>query len=164
MLRIFLILGLLCSLFFIPTLESKAGVIVPCDDVSNPGDGICDTDFENCIALCSSDGCFWDGNSCEPVATPTPTPTPTPEPTGACCTGESNEICTPDVILCGCEGIFFDDTSCEPNPCVSPTPDPGDGGPLVIVPTMTGWGMIFVTIILGVLAVIGLRRKGSQDT
>jgi len=91
-------------------------------------------------------------------------PTPTPKPTGACCTGESNEICTPNVILCGCDGIFFDDISCEPNPCVSPTPDPGDGGPLVIVPTMTGWGMIFVTIILGVLAVIGLRRKASQDT
>jgi len=29
---------------------------------------------------------------------------------------------------------------------------------------MTEWGMIFVTIILGVLAVIGLRRKASQDT
>jgi len=98
--------------------------------------------------------CTWTGAAC----------IDTPEPTGACCTGESNEICTPDVIACGCEGIFFDDTSCEPNPCVSPTHDPGDGGPLVIVPTMTEWGMIFVTIILGVLAVIGLRRKVSQDT
>lgn len=45
--------------------------------------------------------------------------------------------------------------------CTSPSPTPT---PLVIIPTMGQWGMIFLTIILGVLAVIGLRRKGSQDT
>jgi len=157
MFRIFLILGLLCSLFLISTPESEAGNMIAC---CFP-DGTCD---DQSTIDCDNNGGVDSGANCGVVVCPTPTPTPTPEPTGACCTGESNEICTPDVILCGCEGIFFDDTSCEPNPCVSPTPDPGDGGSLVIVPTMTGWGMIFVTIILGVLAVIGLRRKASQDT
>lgn len=150
MFRIFLILGLLCSLFFISISDSKAGV-ASCAAPACQNQSDCEDTCNGQVGPCT-----WTGAAC--------IDTPTPEPTGACCTGESNEICTPNVILCGCEGIFFDDTSCGPNPCVSPTPDPGDGGPLVIVPTMTGWGMIFVTIILGVLAVIGLRRKGSQDT
>jgi len=45
--------------------------------------------------------------------------------------------------------------------------DPGDGdgsgdGGVVVIPTMTQWGMIFATIILGMFAVIRLRRKASE--
>lgn len=42
-----------------------------------------------------------------------------------------------------------------------PTPEP-PSGPIVIIPTMGQWGMIFATIILGIFAVIRLRRKVSE--
>jgi hypothetical protein len=35
-------------------------------------------------------------------------------------------------------------------------------GPVVIIPTMSEWGMIFATIILGMFAVLRLRRKVSE--
>jgi len=35
-------------------------------------------------------------------------------------------------------------------------------GPIVIIPTMGQWGMIFAAIILGMFAVIRLRRKASE--
>jgi len=35
-------------------------------------------------------------------------------------------------------------------------------GPLVIIPTLSQWGMIFATIILGMFAVIRIRRKASE--
>jgi len=44
----------------------------------------------------------------------------------------------------------------------TPTSDPGDGdgdGSVVVIPTMTEWGMIFASIIIGIFAVIALRRR-----
>jgi len=41
---------------------------------------------------------------------------------------------------------------------VEPDPEP-PSGPLVIIPTMNQWGMIFASIILGIFAVIALRRR-----
>jgi len=35
-------------------------------------------------------------------------------------------------------------------------------GPIVIIPTLSQWGMIFATIILGMFAVLRLRRKASE--
>ncbi|NIS10044.1 MAG: IPTL-CTERM sorting domain-containing protein [Candidatus Dadabacteria bacterium] len=37
-----------------------------------------------------------------------------------------------------------------------------DGGPIVIVPTLSQWGMIFAVLIIGLFAVISLRRKESN--
>ena len=48
----------------------------------------------------------------------------------------------------GLDGIAF--CGDEPEP---------PSGPLVIIPTMGQWGMIFASIILGVFAVIALRRR-----
>jgi len=101
-----------------------------------------------------------------------PPPTPTPEPTGACCTGENNETCTPDVIECGCVGEFFQDTSCEPNPCIepppltpTPTPEPTPPPPVqtIIIPTMGQWGMIIATILLGFFAIRMLRNRKDSE-
>jgi len=44
---------------------------------------------------------------------------------------------------------------------VPPEPEP-PSGPIVIIPTMSQWGMIFATIILGMFAVLRLRRKASE--
>jgi len=44
---------------------------------------------------------------------------------------------------------------------IAPFP-PGGDGPLVIIPTLSQWGMIFATIILGMFAVLRLRRKASE--
>jgi len=51
---------------------------------------------------------------------------------------------------------------CEDADCDGALSCRGDGGPLVIIPTMTEWGMIFATIILGMFAVLRLRRKASE--
>jgi len=41
-----------------------------------------------------------------------------------------------------------------------PTPEPEEPSePIVIIPTLGQWGMILVTIILGLFAVLKLRRR-----
>lgn len=42
------------------------------------------------------------------------------------------------------------------------SPLPQESGPLVIIPTLSQWGMIFAAIILGMFAVLRLRRKASE--
>jgi len=44
---------------------------------------------------------------------------------------------------------------------VPPEPEP-PSGPIVIIPTMGQWGMIFAAIVLGMFAVIRLRKKASE--
>jgi len=59
-------------------------------------------------------------------------------------------------------GVYQDDDSvCEPNPCIEPTPEatPIPIAPVVIIPTMGQWGIIFMSLILGFLAVIALRKR-----
>jgi len=110
-----------------------------------------------------------DGTTCDPpdpCATPTPTTTPTPTltPTSTPDPGDGGEGPNPDSCSNGEDDDDDGDFDCEDADCENSLGCQGEGRPLVIVPTMTEWGMIFVTIILGVLVVIGLRRKGSQDT
>lgn len=99
--------------------------------------GACCLPDASCAELteagCNSAGGSYqgDGSECAQVECTVPTPTPTATPT--------------------------------PTDAPTPTPEP-DGpeeptGPAVIIPTLSEWGMIIITLILGFYAVFKLRRR-----
>lgn len=106
MYRTLLVIGIICSLFFITTPESKAGT-----------------------------GAI---------------------PAGACCL-EDDSCRDADALDCAEQysGLFVEGMECSEISC--PFDEPS--GPTVIVPTMGQWGMILATIILGLFAVLRLRKR-----
>jgi len=111
------------------------------------------------------------------------------EPSGDVCTPnicESN-VCVPDPIpdCCDADSDCADADECTIDVCVNPGPESSCSndfdveddvcfcslsenefdprcfteGPLVIIPTMGQWGMILATILLGLFAVIAIRRR-----
>ena len=57
-------------------------------------------------------------------------------------------------------GLFYEWVGCEE--LVSDLSEAAPPGPVVIIPTLSQWGMIFATVILGILAVHRLRKKASE--
>ncbi|HSG31583.1 MAG TPA: IPTL-CTERM sorting domain-containing protein [Thermodesulfobacteriota bacterium] len=64
-----------------------------------------------------------------------------------------------------CIGFYQGDFSiCEINTCddpVTPPPPPSEG-PTVIIPTLSEWGMIIATILLGFAAVLRFRKRDTE--
>lgn len=109
MYRTLLVIGIICSLFFITTPESKAGT-----------------------------GAI---------------------PAGACCLEDDSCIDVNGLECAESSGFFVEGVECSEISCpfVPPTDEPS--GPTVIVPTIGQWGMILATIILGLFAVLRLRKR-----
>ena len=155
MIRALLIFGIICSLFFIITSESKAGLPAP------PTGACCDG-FE-CIDDVAAIGCSAVGGTYQGDDTVCEEDTCQP-PQGACC--DDTDMCTvTSNIECviGVGGTYQGNgTTCETNTCIDatpmPTPTPSPtatpdppAGPTVIIPTMGEWGMIFATIFLSLI-------------
>lgn len=77
-------------------------------------------------------------------------------PFGACC---NVGVCTEDILqmTCEMEGGDFQGPATICSEVMCPIGPPS--GPTVIVPTMGQWGMILAAIILGLFAVLKLRRR-----
>lgn len=159
MLRIILIFSVISIFILISTSESKAGVAGACctnlpeDDCSVETESECDgaSDFFLSPGLpCSPNPCILD-----------------PDSTQDCCVEQSSTTGCNDS---GCESIV-----CDEDPfccffewdaqCVGEAEElcgtlcGGSGGPVVIVPTMGQWGMIFASIILGLIGIFALIRE-----
>jgi len=152
MYRLLLILGLMLSVFiFTNTTDVQAGAFA-CDADECIAEDDC-LNLGNCAVGGGDSGipCAWIG---ECVGSPGQEP-------GACCGGE---MCV-EVVEDGCVGgpvVFLGaGTTCEPvNPCLE---GPPSAGPTVIVPTMTQWGIIFASIILGAIGIVAIIREKNMD-
>jgi hypothetical protein len=156
MIRVLLIFGILCSLFLIANSESEAQI----------PSGACCLPSDECVnitsAECSLSGGSYQGDGilCIGPCSPTPTPTP-PASTGACCFPEGfGRICSVEgeEECNSIDGAIFQGLGTECAEIECPTQEE-PSGPITIIPTMGQWGMILATIILGLFAVLKLRRR-----
>lgn len=93
-----------------------------------------------------------------PTPTPTATPSVTPTPVPVCTPSTATEDCNP--------GLCFD-AICPEGSCVyleAPENDPSCVvGPATIIPTLSQWGIILATVILGFFAVVMLWRSKESE-
>jgi len=132
-----------------------------------PPTGACCSGVDTCTILteftCSetnSDFYQGDGTVCQPNPC-------IPDSTDDCCSTHQSTGCDSSVcqdIVCAVDDLCCQsdwDSLCVQeaeelcgNECVEPP-----SGPVVIIPTMGQWGMIFASIILGIFAVFAIRRR-----
>ena len=166
MFRIFLILGIIFSSIFLITWVAEAGTSPPltCDSEICQGSNVL---CELCSGVAIDGPCLWvwAGDTCiiaPPTPTPSPTATPSPSPTPPPLTCDS-EICGESEQFCNiCSDLYVQDGPCEwtGTSCIQvPMATPEPSGPIVIIPTMGQWGMLFVTLLLGLFAVLRLRSR-----
>ena len=152
---LFLVLAFFALMFIIPVSESEAGLA-----------GACCSGVNDCTIIielaCDEANGFYQGDlsNCQPnpcIPDSTESCCSTHESTG-CDNSECQEVvCSVDSFCChvSWDGLCVEEaTDLCGSECVA--------GPVVIIPTMGQWGMIFATIILGMFAVIRLRRKASE--
>ncbi len=86
-------------------------------------------------------------------------PPPPPEDEGACCAVIDNEpFCNDTITVEECNevsGNFLGNgTTCDQCPVIEPP-----AGPTVIIPTLSQWGMLIMSLIFGSFAVFFMRKR-----
>lgn len=154
--RIILTLLLIIGCFYLTsTVNTKAGTMMmpnSCTDAQCQEEDNCDD-----CALQLEEECWWDEQGGGECRNP-----------GACCFEEGD---IEPVIICevvsgfNCpnelQGEYFGDgVSCEEITCGEEEPP---AGPIVIVPTMTQWGIIFASIVLGAIGIVAIIRERNIE-
>jgi len=151
MYRLILVLFLSFSIYLIPTDESQAGMpLTPCVESE------CQDNEDECLNNCEPESiggeCQWDGENCRNP--------------GACCflddfqaidCNEASEFNCANELNGEYQG---DGVTCSEITCTESEPSPG---PVVTVPTMNQWGIIFASIILGVIGIVAIIREKDMD-
>jgi len=165
MLRSLLFFTVLFTAYVFNTQLSNAGVEVPGACCSNYPTGDCVV-TESGPACGDIDGeAFLEGLTCEPNPCDDPA-----DGTGSCCESQTESdttgcndseceltVCQEDAFCC----LSVWDELCQSeaeelcgNLCSAESP-----GPAVVVPTMNQWGIIFTSILLGVIGIFVIRRE-----